>query len=291
MADSVSTTHTDAERVTTGGCCGGTAAEPISDAASVLGGETSAEDVRKLVRDKYGHLARASESCCGPGADDDVQRLGYTDEQKQAIPEGANLGLGCGNPLAHAGIRVGEQVLDLGSGAGIDAFLAAREVGPTGRVYGVDMTHDMLERARFNARRAGIENVEFRLGEIEHLPIANESVDLVISNCVINLSPDKPQVFREALRVLRPGGRMVVSDIVLTRPLPQEVRESVEAYTGCIAGASLRDTYLRQIREAGFTNVEIVEERSYTAGEASCAEVAQDVAGSIVSMKVRAWKK
>ncbi|UCE03151.1 MAG: arsenite methyltransferase [Candidatus Latescibacterota bacterium] len=271
-------------------CCEGSSSAASAPLAAPIAEETSSEELRRLVRDKYGQLARESQSCCGSGADQDLERLGYSRDQSEILPEGANLGLGCGNPLAHAAIRVGETVLDLGSGAGIDVFLAAREVGPLGRALGVDMTHEMLERARENARRAGIDNVEFRLGEIEHLPVANDSVDLVISNCVINLSPDKPQVFSEAYRVLKPGGRLVVSDLVLTRPLPAEVRESVEAYTGCIAGASLRDDYLRQIRAAGFRDVETVEERGYVATGAECC-VPDPVAESVLSMKVRAWKR
>jgi ubiquinone/menaquinone biosynthesis C-methylase UbiE len=180
-------------------------------------------------------------------------------------------------------------VLDLGSGAGIDAFLAAREVGPEGRVIGVDMTGAMIDRARRNAARGGWTNVEFRLGEIEHLPVADGSVDVIISNCVINLSPQKPRVFREALRVLRPGGRLVVSDIVLLRPLPETVRESIEAYVGCVAGASLKEDYLRLIREAGFEGIEVVEERGHAAGEGLDAAEAAG-ARDVRSVKVRARK-
>jgi ubiquinone/menaquinone biosynthesis C-methylase UbiE len=220
-----------------------------------------------------------------------AEYIGYTPEQLAALPEGANLGLGCGNPLAHAAPRPGEVVLDLGSGAGMDAFLAGREVGPTGRVIGVDMTPQMLEKARANAAAVGAANVEFRLGEIEHLPVADASVDLVISNCVVNLSPDKEQVFREAYRALRPGGRMVVSDLVLLRTLSEEVRRSVEAYVGCVAGAAMKEDYLRAIREAGFRDVAVVEERSY--GDADLfggADWMREAARSVVSVKVRAVK-
>jgi ubiquinone/menaquinone biosynthesis C-methylase UbiE len=177
-----------------------------------------------------------------------------------AVPDGSNLGLGCGNPLAHAAIHEGDTVLDLGSGAGFDCFLAARKVGKTGQVIGVDMTHEMLMKARENAKKSGADNVEFRLGEIEALPVADNSVDLIISNCVINLSPDKARVFREAYRVLKPGGLLMVSDIVLTRELPEAVRTSVEAYASCIAGASLKDAYLDLIRKAHFSDVAVLEE-------------------------------
>ena len=177
-----------------------------------------------------------------------------------SIPVEANLGLGCGNPVALASLRDGETVLDLGSGPGLDCFLAANRVGDNGRVIGVDMTPEMLERARENARRGGYSNVEFRLGEIENLPVADASVDVIISNCVINLSPDKPRVFREAFRVLKPGGRLMVSDIVLEGELPPVVRESAAAYVGCIAGAMRKEDYLNAIKEAGFAEVEVVEE-------------------------------
>jgi arsenite methyltransferase len=261
---------------------------------------TPTDDIRTVVREKYGAIAQASQpgcgcdtgagGCCGGSVPDQVaEYIGYTPEQLAALPEGANLGLGCGNPLAHADPRPGEVVLDLGSGAGMDAFLAAREVGPSGHVIGVDMTPEMLERARANAAKVGAANVEFRLGEIEHLPVADASVDIVISNCVINLSPAKDQVFREAFRALRPGGRMVVSDLVLLRPLSEEVRRSVEAYVGCVAGAALREDYLRAIADAGFRDIEVVEERSY--GDADLfggAEWMREAARSVVSAKVRA---
>ena len=208
------------------------------------------------------------------------------------IPEGANLGLGCGNPLGHGEAKPGEAVLDLGSGAGIDCFLAAREIGPTGRVIGVDMTPAMIQRARANAAKAGTENVEFRLGEIEHLPVADASVDLVISNCVVNLSPDKLQVFREAFRALRPGGRLVVSDLVLTRPLEPGMAESVDLYVGCVAGASLLDDYLAMMRGAGFAQVEVLEENAYSVGMEPLAAASRERAAfeAVVSVKLRAWK-
>ena len=255
-------------------------------------------DIKAVVRDKYGEIAKGTSECgCGPsccgGAD--TQKIGayigYDAEALAAIPEGANLGLGCGNPLAHAEVRPGDVVLDLGAGAGMDAFLASREVGPTGRVIGVDMTPDMVDRARENATTAGVGNVEFRLGEIERLPVADDTVDVVISNCVINLSPDKPAVFAEAFRVLKPGGRMVVSDLVLKQPLPEDVRHSVEAYVGCVAGASLQTEYLALMRAAGFQDVRTVEERSY--GDAALFggyEWLREAAKAVVSAKVRAVK-
>jgi ubiquinone/menaquinone biosynthesis C-methylase UbiE len=264
---------------------------------------TGNADIRTAVREKYGAIARGVEvgccgdagggGCCGGGTAALVaEHVGYTPEQLAALPEGANLGLGCGNPLAHAEPKPGDVVLDLGSGAGMDAFLAAREVGASGKVIGVDMTPAMLEKARANAARVGAANVEFRLGEIEHLPVADASVDIVISNCVINLSPAKEQVFREAFRVLRPGGRMVVSDLVLVKPLSEAVRHSVEAYVGCVAGASLREEYLRAIAKAGFRDVEVLEERSYgeDAGLFGDSDWLREAASAVVSAKVRAVK-
>jgi len=234
-------------------------------------------EIKKLVRDRYARAAKTGSSCCGTvsspccGGEMGVsqgqagQMVGYTPEELAAVPEDANLGLGCGNPTALAGLMPGETVLDLGSGAGIDCFLAARKVGPSGRVIGVDMTPEMIDRARENARKSGLANVEFRLGEIEHLPVADGSVDAIVSNCVINLSTDKPQVFREAFRVLRPGGRIMVSDLALKKPLPPEIRGSVEAYVACIAGAMVKDDYLGAIRDAGFKNVEVVGEKTFPA--------------------------
>ena len=259
----------------------------------------AAGDIRTVVREKYGEIAEGRRSgCCGDGGDcgcasgetDVIAAIGYSEEQAAAIPEGANLGLGCGNPLAYAAARSGETVLDLGSGAGIDCFLAAREVGPTGRAIGVDMTPAMIEKARANAAKGSYSNVEFRLGEIEHLPVADASVDLVISNCVINLSPDKPQVFREAFRALKPGGRIVVSDLVLTRPLPGELQKRVDLLVGCVAGASLRDDYLRMMREAGFAGIEIAAESGYDVGLPSVPEgsAEREAFAAVRSIKVRA---
>jgi SAM-dependent methyltransferase len=254
---------------------------------------SDSDDIRSVVREKYGEIAEGKRSgCCGGGecGGDVLLQLGYTAQQKAALPEGADLGLGCGNPLAHAALAPGETVLDLGSGAGVDCFLAAREVGPAGHVIGVDMTPSMLEKARASAAKGGYANVEFRLGEIEHLPVADASVDCVISNCVVNLSPDKPQVFREALRALRPGGRMLVSDLVLTRPLSPELQKNVALYIGCVAGAAMKDEYLGMIRAAGFAEVTVVEERGYTVGldALPTGSPEREAFASVVSVKVRA---
>jgi SAM-dependent methyltransferase len=186
--------------------------------------------------------------------------IGYTEEELNEVPEGANLGLGCGNPVALASLKEGEIVLDLGSGAGFDCFLAANRVGNDGKVIGVDMTPEMIDKARKNARKGNYENVEFRLGEIENLPAADGSVDVVISNCVINLSPNKKRVFEEAYRVLKPGGRLMVSDIVLLKELPDFIKESVEAYISCVSGASMKDEYLNLIQMAGFQEVKMIDE-------------------------------
>lgn len=235
-------------------------------------------DIRTTVREKYGAMARAGSSCCGsstngccaPAADPTAlaAAIGYdAGELARILPEGANLGLSCGNPGAIAALKPGETVLDLGSGAGFDAFLCGPKVGAAGRVIGVDMTPDMLAKARAGiagyTSRTGLANVEFRMGEIEHLPVADASVDVVISNCVINLSPDKAQVWREIARVLKPGGRVAVSDMVLLRPLPESVRAAVEAYIGCIAGASLRDDLQRMMQEAGLAKIRLNEKPAY----------------------------
>jgi len=222
------------------------------------------EDVRSAVRRVYGRIARDNRSCCAPescsGTASGMDRLGYSEKELASIPNGANLGLGCGNPTALASIREGDVVLDLGAGAGIDCFLAAEKVGASGRVIGVDMTPEMVDQARKNAREGGYDHVEFRLGEIEHLPVADASVDWVISNCVVNLSPDKAQVFREAYRSLRPGGGLLVSDIVLVADLPEGIRRDPEAVAGCIAGAMPREDYLKAIEAAGFGKVEVLGE-------------------------------
>ena len=221
-------------------------------------------NVKELVREGYGKIARQSCSCCCGGESEKIGRkIGYTDEQLDEVPCEANLGLGCGNPTALASIRPGETVLDLGSGAGVDCFLAAGRVGPEGRVIGVDMTPAMIERANRIAKEYGYRNVEFRLGEIEQLPVEDGSVDRVISNCVINLSPEKAQVFREAFRVLRPGGSLFISDLVLVGELPERVMHSAAAYVGCLSGAVRKEEYLRIIGEAGFSRVLVADEKPF----------------------------
>ncbi len=219
--------------------------------------KSEAQGITAVVQEHYGEIARGERSGCGCGSKDFVAvQLGYSTEDLQVAGD-ANLGLGCGNPLALSGIEPGMTVLDLGSGAGFDAFLAWRKVGPTGRVIGVDMTDDMLARARENAKTLGATNAEFRKGYIEKLPVEDASVDLVISNCVINLSADKPAVFGEIYRVLKPGGRFAVSDIVLLADLPEQIRQDVSAYVGCISGANLMHDYVRFALEAGLTDLNI----------------------------------
>ncbi|MDD4956330.1 MAG: arsenite methyltransferase [Candidatus Omnitrophica bacterium] len=259
--------------------------------------EKDKERIKKIVKEGYAKVARQGTSCCPSGAccpssvsARDISRtIGYSDDEMNAVPDGANLGLGCGNPVAIASLKEGDVVLDLGSGAGFDAFLAAGKVGRTGRVIGVDMTREMLDRARQNAERAGYDNIEFRLGEIEDLPIEDSSIDVVISNCVINLSQDKKAVFEEAFRVLKASGRLMVSDLVLAKDLPQEIKDSVEAYVGCLAGAIKKEEYLRFIKQAGFQSIKIISEASYPVDAMfDDLEAAQD---AIVSIKISAVKK
>jgi len=233
--------------------------------------ERKAEDIKKIVKDGYAKVAKQkisccpSSSCCSPSnlARNISKTVGYGDEDMNVVPDGANLGLGCGNPVAIASLKEGDVVLDLGSGAGFDAFLASPKVGKTGRVIGIDMTPEMVKKARANTRKGNYTNVEFRLGEIEKLPVENSSVDVIISNCVINLSPEKQRVFEEAFRVLKPGGRLMISDLVLVKELPKIIKESVEAYVGCLAGAMMKNDYIFCIKEAGFKDIRIVSQTSY----------------------------
>jgi SAM-dependent methyltransferase len=222
---------------------------------------TESERMREAVRDHYGKVAKEAEvgcapNCCGGSPQASLER-GYTPEDLASVPDGANLGLGCGNPTAIASLREGETVLDLGSGAGFDCFLAARRVGERGRVIGVDMTAPMISKARANAAKLGSKNVEFRLGEIEHLPVEDAFVDVILSNCVVNLSPDKAQVYRDAFRVLRPGGRIAISDVVRTGVMPAELEQRIEAFTGCISGAAPVKDVGSMLAAAGFSNIRV----------------------------------
>ena len=233
--------------------------------------KNKSDEMKKIVKEGYAKIATqgvsccSSSSCCGnTGLAKDISKsVGYSDEEINVVPKGANLGLGCGNPVAIASLKEGDVVLDLGSGAGFDAFLAAQKVGERGRVIGVDMTPEMLEKARANAKKGNYKNIEFRLGEIEKLRVEDNSVDVIISNCVINLSPDKESVFKEAFRVLKPGGRLMVSDLVLTKELPAIIKDSVEAYVGCLAGAIMKNEYLNYIKLAGFQYIKIVWQTNY----------------------------
>ncbi len=245
-------------------------------------------EIRKAVRERYGAIAeqvksgsassccntgklsdstdsvstQTEESCCGP-QESFSKTIGYSEKELKIVPEDSNLGLGCGNPTALASLKEGETVVDLGSGGGIDCFLATEAVGKSGRVIGVDMTPQMIELARQNAEKDGYKNVEFRLGEIENLPVADNSADVIISNCVINLSPDKNRVFKEACRILKPGGRIMISDMVLLKVLPESIMKSIEAYTGCISGALTKEKYLETLHNAGFDEVDIVSETTF----------------------------
>jgi ubiquinone/menaquinone biosynthesis C-methylase UbiE len=226
-----------------------------------------ASELKTLVRARYGSIAAGGSGCCGSTGgesslstselQDKARRMGYSDTDLAALPDGANLGLGCGNPQAIAALRPGETVIDLGSGAGFDCFLAARQVGPAGHVIGVDMTHEMLAKARDNALRTGATNIEFRLGELEHLPVADNTADAILSNCVINLVPDKQQVFREAFRVLKRGGRLAISDVLNTAPLPNDLKGDTALLCGCVSGAAPAEQVKTWLAAAGFQQVQI----------------------------------
>ncbi len=269
-------------------------------------------EIKVLVKDRYGKIAGkggsccpTKGSCCGTAPPEEISKgIGYSEEEMNAVPQGANLGLGCGNPIALASIKEGETVLDLGSGAGFDSFLAANRVGPTGKVIGVDMTPEMINRARENAAIGGYSNVQFLPGELEDLPVEDNSVDIVISNCVINLVPDKEKAFMEAFRVLKPGGRLMVSDLVLRQKLPLSIENSIEGYVGCISGAVMKDVYLDAIGSAGFGDVEVIEESPFSLdffvsdstdqaidqSPKMSAEEVNGFADSVSSIKVRAIK-
>ncbi|MDD5590441.1 MAG: arsenite methyltransferase [Dehalococcoidales bacterium] len=270
-------------------------------------------EIKKVVREGYAKIVKNGSCCSSPvssccGNTDSVQdisrRIGYTKADLDAVPQGANLGLGCGNPLAIGSLREGGTVVDLGSGAGFDCFLAANVVGKAGHVIGVDMTPEMIEKARENAEKGGYTNVEFRLGEIEHLPIADGTADTIISNCVINLTPDKRTAFEEAFRVLKPGGRLMVSDIVLLKELPDFIKNSVAAYIGCVSGAITKEEYLANIKAAGFGKVDITSEAVFPIEwltdeptvEANNQylrippEQIKEAADSVISIKVQAVK-
>ncbi len=278
-----------------------------------LSKEDRRNELKKAVQEGYSSIAKEGgsccpqDSCCGP-TDESItsysEKLGYSLEELAKIPEGADLGLGCGNPTALGSLKKGEVVLDLGSGAGLDCFLAAQKVGQEGKVVGIDMTQDMVSKARENAKNGGYQNVEFRLGEIENLPVDDNSVDVILSNCVINLSPEKGKVFREAYRVLKPGGRMMISDVVLLKELPEKVKNSLEAYIGCVAGAEEKNAYLNVVKEAGFKKVQVIEETPFPAdavlGDPAVGEISrglglsgkeiEEIAGTVVSLKFMAHK-
>jgi len=258
------------------------------------------EKIKKHVKKRYGEIAKADQSNCSSSCSSSSSccassscgtppqyvawKVGYSPSDIENVPEESLLGLGCGNPVALASLKEGETVLDLGSGGGIDVFLAAKKVGPAGKVIGVDMTQEMVERAKATALQYGYTNVEFRLGEIESLPVEDETVDVIISNCVINLAPDKLKVFKEAYRVLKPNGRLMVSDLVTRRELPEDVKNSFEAWAGCIAGALEKSDYLNKIADAGFKDVKVISQKPYT------IDVSPELRGKIVSVQVEAHK-
>ena len=249
------------------------------------------KEIKNAVKKRYAKFAEENISCC-PICDskknditEQIKSIGYSTNELKSIPESAVLGLGCGNPTALADLKEGETVLDLGSGAGVDIFLSANKVGESGHVIGVDMTEEMVKKAEVIAKENGYRNVEFRLGEIENLPVNDNTVDVIISNCVINLSPDKLQTFKEAFRVLKPGGRLMVSDLVTEGALPEDIKKSFDAWSGCIAGALEKNEYLDTIKKAGFRDIKIVNQNRYTQ-----KEIDGRLVGKITSIKVRAYK-
>jgi len=273
----------------------------------------SEKNIKKAVREGYAKVATEGSCCSGPisnccGQTDLAKEIssniGYSTDDMEKVPDGSNLGLGCGNPIALASLKKGETVLDLGLGAGFDCFLAAEKVGLEGKVIGVDMTPEMLDKARENAKKDKYYNVEFRLGEIENLPVPDGSIDIIISNCVINLSPDKSGVFSEVFRVLKPGGRIMVSDIVLTKELPDDIRNNISAYIGCISGAIIKQDYLNAIKDSGFKKIKILDETrfpiNYIVSDDTAViknnlglykEMVNDLQESILSIKVYALKE
>ena len=269
--------------------------------------------IKQHVKEGYAKIAQTGSSCC-PGssccggsnnAETISKIVGYSKTEMKMAPEGSNLGLGCGNPVALASLKEGETVLDLGSGAGFDVFLAAQRVSREGRVIGIDMTPEMLKRAKENASKGNYTNVEFRLGEIEKLPVESDSIDVIISNCVINLSTDKQKVFKEAFRVLKPGGRLMVSDLVLLKDLPDVIKKSIKAYIGCLAGAAIKDRYIDLIKKAGFKKIEILSQDTYPieamANDVTVKTVMDNISlkknglkkieNSVASIKIHAFKK
>lgn len=256
-----------------------------------MNSEKEAENIKEVVKERYSQIVREGSSCCscgdtcGSGVIEQAKSIGYSEEELNSLPLSTNLGLGCGNPTALAELKEGETVLDLGAGSGIDVFLASKKVGTTGFVIGVDMTEDMVRKASEIAGQFGYQNVEFRLGEIENLLVQDNSIDVIISNCVVNLSPDKLKTYQEAFRVLKPGGRILISDLVTEGEIPEDIKKSFAAWAGCIAGAMEKQQYLNTIRKAGFQEVSIVSEKFY-----SEPEMDDRLLGKIISVQIKAYK-